>query len=385
MEPVAIIGIGIEGFRSEIKELSYKELMYLAAVKAYEDAKISNPQEEIDAFVTCAEDYHEGTAIFDEYTPDQLGAVLKPMHTISGDGIQGLAAAYMQIASGLFDTVVVEAHSKASDIITHGLITNFAFDPHYARPFKVTPHFVAALEKRMYQEVTGTPEEAFARVVVKNHHNALHNPHAAYGMQLDLETVLDSDMVASPLTEMEIAKPADGAVVLVLANANLAKKEGREPIWIKGLSWATGTPNLDTRDWTTATYAYLCAQKAYRQAKIKNPAEQVDVFEIDDTYAYKELQHLEALGVYAPGEAGNAALLGELDSDGLTPVNVSGGVLGVGNTHENNGLVRIAELVLQLRGSAGARQLPDVETGMALSWRGVPTDTGALTILSNQE
>ncbi len=385
MEPVAIIGIGIEGFRSEIKELSYKELMYLAAVKAYEDANITDPREEIDAFVTCAEDYHEGTAIFDEYTPDQLGSVLKPMHTISGDGIQGLAAAYMQIASGLFDTVVVEAHSKASDILTHGLIMNFAFDPHYTRPFKVTPHYVAALEKRMYQEVTGTPDEAIARISVKNHHNALSNPNAAYGMHLDLDSVLDSEMVSTPLRDLEIAKPADGAVVLVLANAKFAKREGRDPIWIRGLSWATGTPNLDTRDWTTATYAYLCAEKAYRQAKIKNPMDQIDLFEIDDTYAYKELQHLEAIGVYAPGEAGNAALLGELDPDGATPVNVSGGVLGVGNTYENNGLVRIAELVLQLRGLAGTRQLSDVETGLALSWRGVPTDTGAMAILSNQE
>ena len=140
MEDVAIIGVGIEGFRSAIKELSYKELIYYAAVKAYDDAKIKNPREEIDTFVTCAEDYNEGTSIFDEYTPDQLGGARKPVHTISGDGIQGLIAGYMQIASGLVETAVIEAHSKASDIVNHYEVMRFAFDPIYTRPLGGIPH-----------------------------------------------------------------------------------------------------------------------------------------------------------------------------------------------------------------------------------------------------
>ena len=100
---VAIVGVGWSGFRAVTPEYSYKELMYEAASRAYIDAAI-DPRKEIDSFVTVAEDFNEGTSIFDEYTPDQLGAVLKSMHTITGDGLHGLATAYMLIKTGQFST-----------------------------------------------------------------------------------------------------------------------------------------------------------------------------------------------------------------------------------------------------------------------------------------
>jgi acetyl-CoA C-acetyltransferase len=84
-EPVAIIGVGWSGFRPVTPEVSYKELMYAAAVRAYADAGV-DPRKDVESFVTVAEDFHEGTSIFDEYVPDQLGAVLKPVQTIAGDG-----------------------------------------------------------------------------------------------------------------------------------------------------------------------------------------------------------------------------------------------------------------------------------------------------------
>src|SRR5207247_3365452 len=90
-----------------------------------------DPRAEVDSFVTCAEDYYEGFGIFDEFTPDQLGSALRPVCTVTGDGLQGLANAFMQIQTGLIDIAVVEAHSKASDILTlegiieHGLDTTW--------------------------------------------------------------------------------------------------------------------------------------------------------------------------------------------------------------------------------------------------------------------
>jgi acetyl-CoA C-acetyltransferase len=103
---------------------------------------------------------------------------------------------------------------------------------------------------------------------------------------------------------------------------------------------------------------------------------------VDDTYAYKELQHLIALGLYAePIEAGRAIESGATRRDGRTPVNVSGGALGMGLPLEAHGLYRIVELVLQLRGQAGERQLSRAKIGVAQSWRGVPTTSGAVVIL----
>jgi len=103
---VAIVGIGHTQFRATSPGVSYKEIMFEAATKAYADADL-DPRRDIDSFVCCSEDFSEGTGIFDEYVPDQIGAALRPVHTISGDGLQGLAAAYMQILTGAFDVVAV--------------------------------------------------------------------------------------------------------------------------------------------------------------------------------------------------------------------------------------------------------------------------------------
>ena len=113
---VAIIGIGFTSLQPSTPHASFKELMFEAAQKAYHDAGVE--PSEIDSFVTCAEDLNEGLSIFDEYTPDQLGAVQKPMHTLTQDGLHGIADALMQIRSGIAELVVVEAHSKASNIKT---------------------------------------------------------------------------------------------------------------------------------------------------------------------------------------------------------------------------------------------------------------------------
>ena len=383
MENVAIIGVGTEGFRSAIRELSYKEMVYQAAVKAYSDAQV-NPREEIGTFISCEEDFWMGISISDEYAPDQLGAAQRPVHTITGDGIQGMAAAYMQIATGMFDIAVVEAQSRVSDVLTPNQISHFALDPVYARQFDATHHAAAGLEKRAYMQSSATSEDAVAEVVVKNYNNALRNPTAAYGTKVTQDDYSESEMIASPLKDIEISKSVDGTIVIVMANEKVVNQKDVVPIWIKGISYATNSPNFDTREWKTAKYAELCAKITYKQAGIDNPAGQVDVFEIDDTYAFKELQHLESLDIYENGQAGKAALDGKLSIKGDTPINVSGGVLGVGNGHDVNGLQRVSEIVDQLRGHSGRRQISGAKTGLAFSWRGVPTTAGALTILSKE-
>jgi len=122
---VAIVGIGHTDFRSTTPDVSFKEQMFEAAMKAYQDAGV-NPRKDIGSFITAAEDYWEGYSIFDEFIPDQLGAVLRSVCTISGDGIQALVTGAMQVETGLFDIVAVEAHSKASDMLSFTGIVNHA-------------------------------------------------------------------------------------------------------------------------------------------------------------------------------------------------------------------------------------------------------------------
>jgi acetyl-CoA C-acetyltransferase len=379
---VAIIGVGWSGFRPITPEFSYKELMYEAARRAYSDAGV-DPRRDVESFITVAEDFHEGTSIFDEYTPDQLGAALKPMHTIAGDGLHGLATAYMLIKTGQFSIVALEGHSKASNILSLAGITAYAQDPVLNRPLRLNTHFVAGMEMNRFLYDTGTTPEQCAQVVVKNRRNALDNPSAPYGAELSLDEVLSGPQLSWPLGIRETAEHADGAIVLVIANKEKALALSESPIWILGIGWSNDSPALENRDWSSANYTKDAARFAYRQAGIHHPYQAIDFAEVDDLYAYKELQSLEALGLFRPGEAGQVTEEGITHRDGAFPVNVSGGCLGMGNLLDANGLARALEVVLQLRGTAGPRQLDEVNTGLAQSWRGVPAASGAVAILGN--
>jgi acetyl-CoA C-acetyltransferase len=379
---VAIVGVGCTGYRSITPEQSYKEMSYEAAMRAYSDAGVE-PRRDVESFVTVAEDFHEGTSIFDEYTPDQIGGALKPVHTITGDGLHGISTAYMLIRTGQFNIVAVEGHSKASNIKTITEVNAYAQDPILNRPLKLNSHFIAGLEMNRYMYETGTTHEQCAAVVVKNRFNALANPFAPFGANLTIDDVLSGAILSWPLLIRESAEHSDGAIVMVLASEDVASTLTDKPVWILGTGWNNDSPALENRNWAHALYAEEAARMAYRQAGINNPLEAIDIAEVDDLYAYKELQALEALGFCREGEAGTLTLEGFTSPDSGLPVNVSGGSLGMGNLLEVNGLARASEIVLQLRGEAGARQIEGVNIGLAQSWRGVPSNSGAVLILAS--
>lgn len=379
-ERVGIVGIGWSGFHPQSPDLSYKELIFKAASRAYHDADV-DPRRDIDSFVTVAEDFHEGTSIFDEYTPDQIGAALRPVHTIAGDGIQGLATAYMLLLTKQCNIVAVEAHSKASNMLTHTHINAYAQDPIHNRPLQINSHFIAGMEMNRYLYESGTSQEQCASVVVKNRRNALDNPSAPYGGNFSTADILSGAPVSSPLTKHECANYADGSIVMVLASEKDAHALSSHPIWILGVGWCNDSPSLEYRQWYALPYISKSAQMAFRQSGIISPLNAIDFAEVDDIFAYRELQSLEAMGFFPPGQAGAMTLEGYTDPSGEFPVNISGGSLGTGNLLEATGLARVLEVVLQLRGEAGARQLDHTEIGLAQSWRGLPTTSGAVIIL----
>jgi acetyl-CoA C-acetyltransferase len=379
---VAIIGVGWEGFSVTSPDLSYKELMYAAATRAYADAGI-DPRRDIQSIITVAEDFHEGTSIFDEYVPDQLGGALKPVQTICGDGLHALAVGAMLILTGQFEIVAIEGHSKASNMLTPDEINFYAQDPVITRPLRLNSNFIAGMEMNRFLHETGNTLEQCASVVVKNRRNALKNPSAPYAANLALNEVLDGPPLAWPLGVREVSRHADGAVVMVLASETISRALSDPPIWVTGVGWCNGSPSLESRDWASAIYLQKAAQMAYRQTGIRQPQDAIDFAEVDDVFAYKELQSLEALALCQPGTAGKLTAEGYTEPKGKLPVNVSGGSLGCGDLIEANGLARALEVVLQLRGEAGQRQLKNVNTGLAQSWRGLPTTSGAVAILSN--
>ena len=383
LERVAIVGVGYTALRSMTPEVSYREMIFEAAVKAYADAGIE--PRDADTFVSVTEDYNEGTAIADEYAPDQLGAVLKPVHTVTADGITGIASLVMQLETEQLNIAVIEGHSKASNIAYPAHIEAFALDPIFARPLGFHPSYVAGLEMRAFLAETGNTEGQTALVVVKNRRNALRNPLAAYPAALSIEDVLGSAAAADPLKQGDIASYADGSIVMVLARESMLSRTTGRPVFIDGIGWCQDTPNIEERELHRAIYAEKAARMAYRMAGITSPTTEIDFVEVDDRFSYKELQHLEALGLARPGESGRLLEEGTYAPGGDLPVNVSGGHLGNGYTHDMAGLRSVLEAVLQLRGTAGERQLPEVRVGLAQSWRGIPTATGGVVVLRGDE
>jgi acetyl-CoA C-acetyltransferase len=175
----------------------------------------------------------EGTSIFDEYVPDQLGAVLKPVCTISADGMYSLATAYMQILTGMFDIVAVEAHSKASDITDLAPIYDLALDPIYTRPLGLNAKFIAGLEMNAYLHSRGIDTSHCKKVALKNRRNALSNDLAMNQDNISASTST-SDLLSDPLSRNDVAPLADGAAVVVLAAEEAAKELRSDLVWIKG-------------------------------------------------------------------------------------------------------------------------------------------------------
>jgi acetyl-CoA C-acetyltransferase len=344
---VGVAGVGWSGFAPTTQGVSYKELMFEAARGAYADAGV-DPRSEIDSFVCCSEDIEEGTSIFDEYVPDQLGAVQRPVQTVAADGLFGVATAVMLIRSGVAATVAVESHSKASDVVSLGRVERFAMDPVLNRPLGVSATALAGLEMRRWLHVTGRTEAECADVASRNRAHAASNPRASYA------GVNDPTLVFDPLTREQMAEAADGCVVLVLTNEERAPKGG---VFIDGVGWSQDAPSVESREWDRAAAAERAARAAYDRAEIE-PAD-VELAEVDDSYAYKQLQHLDALGLAA-----------------LAPdrVNPSGGALGEGHLREANGLARTLAVVERLR--AG-----DARVGVAQSWRGVPSTSAAVAVM----
>ena len=130
----------------------------------------------------------------------------------------------------------------------------------------------------------------------KNRSNALDNPRAAYPAEVVVDDVDDSAPVDWPLRALEVAARADVCVIVVLAAEDRARDMTDAPVWLMGAGWASGAPSLESRTWGETDPVTRAASLAYGRAEITDPAEEVHLAEVDDTFAFRELQHLEALG-----------------------------------------------------------------------------------------
>ena len=210
----------------------------------------------------------------------------------------------------------------------------------------------------------GTTAEHFAKISVKNHKHSVHNSLSQYQIEVSLDDVMNARMVAYPNTLYMCCPTGDGAAAAILMSEDKMKQFTSKPVKV-ATSVLTSDPYTD-RDLTMPdvnTLTQNAAKEAYEKAGIG--PQDLDLVELHDCFATAELLHYENLGLCATGEAGRMVDEGRAELGGEIPVNVSGGLLSKGHPLGATGVANIYEIVTQLRGQAGARQVEGAKAGLA--------------------
>ncbi len=372
MREVAVVGIGITQF-GEIWEKSLKQIWYESAVKAIEDARVDR----IDSmYVGCMS---SGLFVAQEHLASQLADYLgmgnipaTRVESACCSGALAFKTGFLDVASGYSDIVLVTGVEKMTDVsggdATFALST--AADQEYEVYNGVTFPGLYAMMANAYMERYGLTREELAEVAVKNHYHASLNPNAQFPVEITAEQVMKSAMVADPLRILDCSPISDGSAAVVLMPFNQAKKEGREPlIKVRAIGHATDSISYyDREDLTWLKAVELSAERAYKEARLQ--PKNINLVEVHDCFTIAEIIIIEALGFFERGKGRIATPSGLTRLGGRIPVNVSGGLKGKGHPVGATGVAQIVEIVTQLRGEAGKRQVENAVIGMAQNMGG---------------
>jgi acetyl-CoA acetyltransferase len=242
-----------------------------------------------------------------------------------------------------------------------------------ATPGQLSTHsllmdFYAKVAQNYLDQYGATPHD-FALVAVKNRRNAVDNPLAYLRKPQTVEEVLSSRMIVPPLTLPMCSPTTDGAAALLLCSDSFARRNGSSVVEIVASRIASGAQGNPVRD---------AATDAYEKASI-GPGD-FDLIELHDAAAPAELQQYHEIGLCGEGEGHQMIRRGDTGIDGRIPVNTSGGLLSRGHPLGATGCAQIVELVDQLRGRAGKRQIDSPRVAMAINGGGWLRGTYALAV-----
>lgn len=363
MRAVAIVGAGQTHHARRRTDVTQVGLAREAVVRALEDAELT--MDDIDSVVVCT-----GPVLFaavnqpEKWLVDAIGARLKPVVRVTsggGTGLAGTLAALNQVRGGFADRVLVVAYDKLSEGALQYSISTL-YDPFWGREFAVGIMGFSAAYWRARMDLLGHTEEAAAMVGVKNRRNAMLNPYAHVKKDITVEDVLASRPLCWPIKLLDVPPISDGACAVVLAAEDVAQR-APQPAWIRGMAYYCEAENAPHRSMIQSEPLTIAAQRVYKEAGITNPRRQCDVVEVQEPYTCFELSYYEGLGLCAQGEAADLVASGATAMDGDIPVNPSGGCMGA-NPIGATGLIRLAEVAQQVRGRAGAHQIPGARVGL---------------------
>ena len=370
---VGIIGIGQSAFRARRDDASYPDLVREAVNLALADAKLDF--DDIDGVVySLSPDAMVGIGNAERLGVDAVGARNKPflrINTGGATGISSVAAAYYHIAAGACDVVLTAGADKVGECGDSQTVLNKIWDPIYERPLPLGTSTMLAMSAVRYAEKYGMTEQDMAQVVVKNRAHAAKNPHAHLRKETSVEEVMASRMISWPIKLFDCCPQSSGGGAMVLASERYIKDRQLDAVWITGVGHCTESYYLGDRmgrgftaDHADAHALEASFQRAYRMAGIEDPQKQVHVAELYAPFSNTEFHSIEAAGLAGLGESVQQVNEGRFSLGGEIPVNPSGGVLCT-NAIAVTAMIRVAEIALQVRGTAGDHQVKGARVGIA--------------------
>lgn len=378
MRDVMIAGVGTVKFGSFPNQGNYVSATN-ATMNALKDADIS--WKEVQA-AFCGSVY-QGTGSGHQALREVglSGIPIVNVENACSSGTSAFRLAYQAIATGMVDIAIALGFEK----LPKGAIPSTAFRPWQLKQgFNVQPANYA-LETMEYMHKYGATIDMISAVTIKNRKHATMNPNARFQKEVTLEEINNSRMIASPLRLYHCAPTADGATCIVLMAKDKVKNPSRA-VKIRATTLISGKyGDAFYQNGMMESVKYPSEVSFTRQSIIDayNMAgvgpEDIDVIQAYDSMAPSELWDLENLGFAKPGEAGRMIQEGYFSLGGTKPSNTDGGLIGRGHPLGASGTTQIFEIVTQLRGEAGARQVENARLGITHTCGAGPNS--AVTIL----
>ena len=366
---VAIVGTGQTFHKSHRPDVNGQELINEAVQRALQDADLKI--KDIDAIVIGNMDHFEGINYVDCWSVDGSGGLMKPVIKLTTGGTTGSTLAiggYHLVASGMFEKVLIIGWEKNSESDTTGAITT-AFDAVWDRLVFAGAISGLAAEAMAYMNKYGSSDRDAARVSVRDRKHACNNPHAQLRKEVTLEEVLESPMLADPIHLLDVCPRTDGACAVIMASEDLAEKITSIPDWILATANRHVYTYLGDVNWGVLDSMAAASRELFSQAGITEPRKQLDMIELYQPYSFAGIIWIEDMGLVDRGKGAEYIWSGATDMGGELPINPSGGVIAC-NPIGATGLIRCAEVALQVMGKAEDRQVPDVNLAVSTGFGG---------------
>lgn len=354
-----VLGLGVTKFgRAEVIGKTARELIRDAALMALDDAGVSI--KDIQLGFTSRVIWGQGTGEFLMEDLGQTGIIVDNVEKVCASSSSGVRHAYWAIESGRFDMVLVAGVERLS----RGVVPVGDFDTYQSLMGMSVPPVGYSLEEQRYLHDYGATLEQIAKIAVIAHKNGTLNPRAHHQKAVTIEEVLNSRVICEPIRLLECAPTSTGASAAVICSKDRAKRYTRKPL-ITIAACAAGTPPYCPGAESLFEISAMItanAKKAYETAGVG--PEDIGVTQVHDAMTFGVISNIEALGYCPKGEGARFIWEGNTEITGKKPVNTDGGLNSRGHPLGATGIAMMAELVWQLRGEAGPRQVKEPRIGL---------------------